>query len=317
MALIRNDQPRFSTLVCGHQVLSKLLRVNRESRDETLRFFRVHIPCTFVDEKEEEQGSGTLYFNPEFDFLQITPSISIEDTLFDFLYRIKTKWDPHHIGVLKIAIDFGGLLTDELDVMDPSNYASDVRSSVEKVLVGLREVFLVSTVRFGRQLFSWKSNLGYQDYLYSRSFPIHACSPTFKRYKRDPRAVGNDLKKTVIGTGDNKEAVHKWLQILSKFRVSAPEIEYRFLLRYDSVLDSGRIVDRRGAEQCIQKETEEWEKRSNGRYRDDVPEQLVRPAFGFWLFPLDALDSPVVDQPSVLHMLDLSSYVPELGCIEL
>ncbi|KAF1977789.1 hypothetical protein BU23DRAFT_550463 [Bimuria novae-zelandiae CBS 107.79] len=316
LSVIESDQPRFRALVCGHKVLSKLLRVNRESRDETLRFYRVHIPCTFVDEKGNEQGSGTLYFNPEFDFLQISPSFSIEDTLFDFLYRLKTKWDPHHIGLLNMAIDFNGLITNEIDLVDPSKFGDNVRTTVEQILAGLNEVFLVSTVKFGRQLFSFKSGIGYEEYLYNRSFPIHAHPPTFKRSQRDPRAVGCDLRKTVIGTSDNKETVRQWQQILAKFRVSAPQIKYKFLLRHDPLIDFGRVIDRRGAEQWIQKENERWKIESDGRDRDEVPDKLVRPAFGFWLFPLEALDSPVVDQPSVLHMLDLSIYTPELGCVE-
>jgi hypothetical protein len=316
LSVIENDQPRSRALVCGHQVLSKLLRVNQESRDESLRFYRVHIPCTFVDEKGNEQESGTLYFNPEFDFLQISPSISIDDTLFDFLYRLKTKWDPRHIGLLNMAIDFGGLLIDELDMVDSSKFGVNVQTAVKQILTGLNEVFLVSTVKFGRQLFGWKSGTGYREYLYNRSFPVHTPTPTFKRLQRDPRAIGDDLKKTVVGTRDNKETVRKWQQMLAIFRVSAPEIKYRFLLRHEAIVDFGGVIDRRGAEQWIQNENERWKIESDGRDRNEIPEKLVRPAFGFWLFPLEALDSPVVDQPSILHMLDLSSHTPELGCSE-
>jgi hypothetical protein len=317
LAVIKSDQPRFRALVCGHQVLSKLLRVSRESRDEALLFYRVHIPCTFADERWNEQGSGKLYFNPEFDFLQLRPSISIEDTLIDFVYHLRTKWDPHHIGLLNLAIDFNGLLTDEIDVLDPSNYGDQVRTAVGQVLEGLHEVFLVSTVKFGRQLLAWKSGIGYNEYLYNRSFPIHAYPPTFKRLRGDPRAIRDDLKKTVIGTSDNKEILRQWQQLLAKFRVSAPDTEYRFLLTYDSLVDFGRVLDRRAADQWIQNENEHWKIESDGRDNNEDPEKLVRPAFGFWLFPLEALDSPVVDQPSALHMLDLSSHTPELGCVEL
>jgi hypothetical protein len=316
LSVIESDKPRSRALVCGHQVLSKLLRVNRESRDEALRFYRVHIPCTFVDDKGNEQGSGTLYYNPEFDFLQIRPSFSIEDTLFDFIYRLKMKWDPQHIGLLNMAIDFDGLLVDEIELLDPSNLGENVRSAVGRVLDGLHEVFLVSTVKFGRQLFSWKSGVGCEDYLYNRSLPIHAHLPTFTRMKRDPRTIEDDLKKTVIGTSDNKETVRHWQHLLAKFRVSAPKTKCRFLLTYESLVDFGRVVDRQGAEEWVKNENEHWKVESDGRDSDKDQVNLVRPAFGFWLFPLEALDSPVVDQPSVLHMLDLSNHTPELGCVE-
>jgi hypothetical protein len=316
LSIINSGQPKFRALVCGHQVLSKLLCVNRESKDETLRFYRVHIPCVFLDGKGKETGCGTLLFNPEFDFLQLSPSLSIEDTLFDFFYHVKTEWDPHHVGLVNIAIDFKGLMTNELDLVDPSNLDENVRIAVKETLAGLDEVHFVSTVRFGRQLFDFKSGIGYKGYLYNRSFPIHAKPPAFKRLKLDPRAIEYDMKKIVIGTSNKKEMIRQWQQILRTFGVSAPQIEYKFLLRHDPLADCSPIIDRHGAEQWLQMESDRWKAESDGNDREEIPENLVRPVFGFWLFPLDALDGPTVDQPSMLHMLDLSRYTPELGCSE-
>jgi hypothetical protein len=315
LSLIERDQPRFEVLVFGRQILSKLLRVNQESRDETLRFYRVRIPCTFVDEKGHEQEFHILYFNPEFDYLEITPLILIKDTLFDFFYRLKTEWDPHRIGLLNMAINLFGVMKDEIDLMDPLTLGKNVRIALEQVFEGLHEVFFVFTTIFGRQIFSWKSAVGYNEYLYNPSYPISAYLPTFKRFQRDPRVVGDDMRKIVIGNGDKMVTIGRWQKILAKFYIYAPQIKYKLLLRQEP-LDFGNVVDRKGAEQWIQKENERWEIQSDDYDRDEVPEMLVRPAFGFWLFPLDALDSPAVGQGSILHMRDLSNYIPELGCVE-
>ena len=52
----------YHILVDGCQVLSKLLRVNRESREEALFFHRVHIRCRFTGGARREvlTGNGTL-----------------------------------------------------------------------------------------------------------------------------------------------------------------------------------------------------------------------------------------------------------------
>lgn len=70
---------RLRAIVNGCQVLSKLLRVSHESRHEALSFYRVHIPCKLgggpTGKEEETARSGTFYFNPNYDFLQIQPGI--------------------------------------------------------------------------------------------------------------------------------------------------------------------------------------------------------------------------------------------------
>jgi hypothetical protein len=48
-----------------------------------------------------------------------------------------------------MAIGFNGLITNEIDLVDPSNYGENVQTTVTQILAGLNEVFLVSTVKFG------------------------------------------------------------------------------------------------------------------------------------------------------------------------
>src|SRR5947207_4121001 len=78
----------YCAVVDGCQVLSKLLRVTSESREEALKFYRVHLPCRFTGGPTGEGTTcpGTLHFNPEYDFLRIIPGYPVKDTLVDFLY---------------------------------------------------------------------------------------------------------------------------------------------------------------------------------------------------------------------------------------
>lgn len=107
---------RYFTIVDGSQFLSKLLRVNSESREEALIFFRVHLPCRFIGgaTREAPMGHGTLHFNPEWDFLHVSAERPAKDTLVDFLYHLKTIHDPRHVGLLNLAVDGNGLNGNDL-----------------------------------------------------------------------------------------------------------------------------------------------------------------------------------------------------------
>src|ERR1700694_431322 len=85
-----HKRERYRAIVEGYQVLSKLLRVNSESREVTLEFYRVHLQCTLKRGSiyEETKAPGILYFNPEYDFLHISPEPPVKDTLVDFLYHL-------------------------------------------------------------------------------------------------------------------------------------------------------------------------------------------------------------------------------------
>jgi hypothetical protein len=67
---------RYRAYVNGWQTLSKFMRANREAREAALEFYRVHLPCRLSYEEtviESVPPNGILYFNPEYDFLHISP----------------------------------------------------------------------------------------------------------------------------------------------------------------------------------------------------------------------------------------------------
>ncbi|KAF6226533.1 hypothetical protein HO133_009399 [Letharia lupina] len=129
---------------------------------------------------------------------------------------------------------------------------------------------------------------------------------TFERLHRDPRPITQDLKKSAC-LADSRDVVQPWLQLLKKWRTSPPGIGYRFLLVFDPTMGGDQFSDRTSAKTWLQKEDDQWNGRApddgflknnevkwpvgaeDEKYRNEDLEQAVRPAFGFWLFPVEAL----------------------------
>ncbi|KAL9102614.1 MAG: hypothetical protein Q9163_002258 [Psora crenata] len=298
----RNGE-RYFTVVYGSQLLSKLLLVNRESREEALSFYRVHLPCRFA---EGARVHGTVYLNPEWDFLHISAEWPAKNTLVDFLYHLKTSHDPRHIGLLNLAVDGNGLSANGLNRLQSSDLDFEARSAFVETLAQLREVSFISTPRVGRQILGGWSGLGTWETIFNRSFPILPTTPTFELLQRDPRPIAQDLKK-VIGLADLRGVLQLWLQLLRKWRISPSGIEHRFFLAFDPTIAGDRISDRTSAKIWLQKEDDQWNGRApddcflqnkkvewpigaqHEKYKNEDLEKAVRPAFGFWLFPVEAL----------------------------
>ena len=302
----RNGE-RYFTIVEGSQLLSKLLRVNKESREESLLFYRVHLPCRFISGaiREERTGRGTLHFNPEWDFLHISADWPAKDTLISFLYHLKTIHDPRHVGLLNLAVDGNDLTGNDVYSLQSSDLDSEARSAFVETLTQLREVWFVSYPRYGRQIVGILSGLGTSETVFNRSLPVMTASPTFERLHRDPRPIGKDLK-ALTGFFNPRDVAGLWLRLLKKWRTCPPEIEYRFLLAFDPTLGGGQISDRKSANAWLQKDDDQWNghapddgflKNSKFRwpvgaedekYKNEDLEKAVKPAFGFWLFPVEA-----------------------------
>lgn len=101
--------------VGGRKILSKLLRVNCESRQEAYAFYRVHLPCRFT--KKDRDGrlvngtrhEHTMLLNPEHDFFFVRTHNNCSPfhmNYMAFLTYIKDTLDPRHVGVLDLAIDY-------------------------------------------------------------------------------------------------------------------------------------------------------------------------------------------------------------------
>ncbi|KAF2802221.1 uncharacterized protein BDZ99DRAFT_469003, partial [Mytilinidion resinicola] len=325
------NRPRYTAIVEGYQVLSKLLRVSSESRDECLKFYRVHIPCQFAFGEPPLSGQmettpGTFYFNPEYDFLHLIRDGQIDDPLIDFLYHLKTIYDPRGIGLLNLAIDRNGIDGCYTALAQPSTVDPTVKQAFVDTLTHIHEVFFVHTPRAGRVIVGlwygiWPLNLK----LFNRSFPIVARAPTFERLQRDPRPIAEDLKQ-VFEESDQRDVFLSWRRLLQHWRIAPVRVEYRVLLTMDPAGDpDDEIMDRESAEGYLRREDEKWKRVSPEKAQAEDLEKVVRPAFGFWLFPLETFgpmrEEGTVEEEGYKHraktMLDLTGYWPELAVADL
>ena len=342
----------YCAIVYGYQVLSKLLRVSSESRQAALEFYRVHIPCRFTRTMTDERSTspGTYHFNPEHDFLHITEETSMKNTLVDFLYHLKAIYDPRRVGLLNLAMDLNDLYTHHYYEPIFLHLDSDVRKAFLETLTQLHEVFFLSIERAGRQILGQLSGLPTSEIMFNRSLPIMAMAPTFERLHRDPRPIAQDLRKVFVGTFDPRRMLQLWLRLLKKWDVSPTQIQYRFLLTFIPTLERHQIRDRGSAVRWLQREDNQWrgiqdddeydEKADkpfvnvfkdlsfpigaeSEKYKDEDLERAVKPAFGFWLFPVDAL-GPLQEKGVPEHqgfrsvpkrMLDMTEHWPELALL--
>ncbi|KAF4612831.1 hypothetical protein G7Y89_g15541 [Cudoniella acicularis] len=240
MSQLTNNNERFWAITDGQQAMSKLFRVNNESREAALSFYRVRFPCWLRTRIVEGEilKPRILYFNPENDFLRITPEWSVKNTLFNFLYLLKTTYDPLHIGLRNLMVDDIDIAGNDLYLMEPSSSNLDAGSkeAFTNILRNLHQVFFYSTIRAGRQILGTHTGVPTPGVtIYNRSFPIEAKVPIFDRLAHDPRAIGEDLKEVFIGMHDNRSTIYLWNQILEKWGISASslDIEYKWHIAFD------------------------------------------------------------------------------------
>ncbi|KAK0701523.1 hypothetical protein B0T21DRAFT_388211 [Apiosordaria backusii] len=156
---------KFIAEVVGYQTVSKLMRVNREARHESLLFYRVHLLCRFIkpwEIKAQPAASprGILHFNPDYDFLHIFhtrdngENPSLLETLSDFFYHLKTTYDQ-------------------------------VNNALKDKLEQLHEVFFV--FRTAIVIENNHPEDSQFEILQNTPLPIWSASPGFERVTRDPR----------------------------------------------------------------------------------------------------------------------------------
>ena len=341
---VKNGELYF-TVVNGSQLLSKFLHINKESREEVLKFYRVHLPCRFSSRtvKEGSASHGTLYLNPEWDIFYIKAEWPAKDTLIAFIYRLKTIHDPRHIGLLNLAIDGSGLNGNDINGVQRSEVKSEIRYAFIETLTQLREVWIVSTPVVGRQIVGPLSGFGTAGAIFNRAFPILSTLSTFELLPRDPRSISKDLEHT-SGLASSRDVLQFWLLLLMKWHISPQRLRYRFFLAFDPRMVGGDISDQVSAKAWLQKQEDQWNGHgpSDGflpkdvevkwpvgahdeRYRIQDFDNAVIPAFGFWLFPLEALgcigkDGLLVDEetrPRGEMFKDMTEHWPELGLLSL
>jgi hypothetical protein len=181
--------------------MNKLLQISEESREVALKFYRVHLPCRFSTEKRRttaldqwnESIPGTLYYNPEYDFLHISSYTGVTNWIIDFIQEMKITYDPLHVGVCNLAIQ-----NHDLQIWMENNVETDGKTKFLETIANLRKVFFIEYTVQARIIVGLSSDLDVNDHFFNRSLPIMPSIANFHRIGRDPRAIGLDLTRIVF-----------------------------------------------------------------------------------------------------------------------
>ncbi|KAI0816217.1 hypothetical protein GGR55DRAFT_674420 [Xylaria sp. FL0064] len=311
------EAERYGVVVNGLQTLSKLFHVCRRSRDFALTFYRVHIPCWLVkgSSKQEVMRPGTLYFNPEADFLHLsinkfTPS---DDSLaLDFLYDLKTIHDPRNVGLLNLAVDYNFLMG--LNTIDPASLDPSTKSIFTETLQQLRQVFFVQIQVAGCHVLGYFIGESPRSNQVNRAVPVIPMALNFRRFCPDPRPIARNLKRVYLDSNPHRMA-HAWQRMLSCYLEHRKQLktECRVLLACTSYTNKGFLNYEEG-QQLLQKENDIWLKETVGDERSGrlLEEDCIQTAFGFWLFPIDGF-TPSDKAPG---FMDLSNAWPDLALVD-
>lgn len=336
---IYGSEIHYTVVADGYDLVHSLLSVNTEARHVALRFYRMRMPCIFGgnDSKKwvdslcaaaipppgKSWSHGTLYMNPEFDFLLRLGSDETygrnlkgrEDVTIDFIQRFKTVYDPDGVGVLNMVVNMEALKSFN-GVLKQSSLASASTEAFRETFSRLRQVWFLDLCPTGHGLgHNTLSQPGIRPF-FSYSYPTMVSTPNFDRLPRDPRAI-NLVKVPSFRIRPGVETFFpQWKRLMEAWGVfpegRAGTTEFRLMLAADS-RPFGQSYDQTGAWQCLGTEKHRFDAAVAGR--DDVAVDTVSPVFGFWLFPTTALP-PDIGQTAAwvqLVAMDMSASWPELG----
>ncbi|SCN86334.1 uncharacterized protein FFB20_07609 [Fusarium fujikuroi] len=159
-------------------------------------------------------------------------------------------------------------------------------------------------------------------------FPFTLRHTASIRIGLDPRTVEDDLSHLHIR--NPKRLYDSWLQVLERIEVRPREERYRLLLAFNP---RRTICNLRDAEDWLQCEGNGWAAKPGSAWpsqepqiervaaseptesRDEDITKVVRPAFGFWLFPVDAFcdANKTGERQGYITTFDVSKLRPELA----
>ena len=320
-----------SMIVRSSPLYSKLLRVNSESRQETLRFYRVHIPCDLQSSHQTHKRATqtVLFLNPEYDFIHPEWSGSASQAFIDLVHDIKAN-DPYHIGLINLAMGTNDM-THLLDL------AQDIKPRSQETLVDclwkLRDIIWMVDSTTGRAImgpmdgFHTIMDFDGVGVRFNHAMPVKPTTPSFDLLGRDPRAVGPELKFVATAACDPRQIRVKWQELLAKYQIRHTRpVRERVLFAYCSPPSLPQVCDVKTADAFFQNEQEHWlriqqrwhwvVKRHAGKVPIESLEELekaTRPAVGFWLFPAEALGELQGDISGMKKVFDLTGHWPQLA----
>ncbi|KAH8680803.1 hypothetical protein BX600DRAFT_504557 [Xylariales sp. PMI_506] len=323
----------YMPVVQAFQLNSKLLRVSRESRRAALSFYRVQFPCYLQDSKvrrrlgsSEGRVKGILYFNPEFDYIAPKVLGYQANAFIDFLHDLRA-YDPRDIGVLNLALRHSTVRYG-LEIVEAIP-GPDVKASFLKSISQLQEIMWMVHSTSARGI---SEEEGFKDIgmRFNYSLPIRAVTPYFDLLKRDPRPVWLEVTNIVVPNVEALRSRVNWYEQLRRLEIpQAHSVKERVLFSYDSYLGDQQVYNVTSANTFLSQEQQQWlmsqyppKDEKITEISEGVPNeakgelaQAVRPAIGFWLFPLETLGSPtrIEEGHSASNVLDMNRLWPELA----
>lgn len=264
----------------------------------------------------------TFYFNPEYDILQLGFIPPAQQSLVDFLHDIRAC-DPQGQGLLNLAMDINGVRS--LRGMGKISVALAERCFIS-TLSQLREIIWMADSIAGRAILPMTGFDGVK-VQFNHSMPLKAAPPAFDILGLDHRSIGPDLKFVLTARSDPRRASSIWADIVKKWGIR-PERPARQRVLFARTADV--IRDIASAARYLKEEEENWlksQQRPSRVYHQvkmfnkmeppvetlEERENAVRPAVGFWLFPVEALGSLDDDLRGMKKVFDLSGHWPELA----
>lgn len=337
---IYGSEIHYAVVADGYDLVHPLLSVNTEARDVALRFYRVRMPCIFggnaskkwadslcavaLPPPGKEWSHGTLYMNPEFDFLLRLGSGETyrrdldgkEDVTIDFIQRFKTVYDPSGVGLLNLVVNmealesFKGVL--KRSCLDPA-----ATGAFRETFAQLRQVWFLDLCPTGHGYGHTTLSRPGTSPFFSYSYPMMVSTPNFDRLPRDPRAIDLTKVPSFRNRTGPETFLPQWKRLMDAWGVSGggqagTTTDFRLMLAADS-RPFGQAYDQAGALQCLGTERRRFDAAVGER--DDVMVDMVNPVFGFWLFPAAPLPLGI-GQPAAwvqLVTMDMSASWPELG----
>jgi hypothetical protein len=260
---------QYSVIVHEGMAISKLFRVNAESRGAAKRFYRVHIPCTYTRPGRYERG--TLYLRPELDTICMALTAG-----FGLFAHCVWALDPLHVGLINISPKAVIIFPD--GVVEGRLWKEGV-SRLQNVI--FFELFPARQVA--------RQQVGIPGLSPGPWLPVSVNISSFDRLPQDPRVLTSRFTPLYLPMERLKAQVAYWFRLLEEEHISmSHEVNYSCMFgleyaSYEHHLDMP-TAGRHAAEGYIQKIGERvW-------FRDgEESDKGVQPAIGFWLLPMECL----------------------------
>ncbi|KAI0535546.1 hypothetical protein GGR58DRAFT_439822 [Xylaria digitata] len=317
---------RCSLFINGSQLFSKLLRVNSEARKAALEFYRVRLPCvlTHPGSNNSRMRVEMFPFNPEYDILWFEQVCHLTDFFSAIIMH-----DSRRIGLRNCAVSLTNIRA-TLGTDDPDKYKC---SAFTQTINNIREFYLVAetdSYHLERVKDQYNNHSPQNKTPITQSLsPLMSSIPTFDLLHRDPRSIEHDISRLFLGLDDIPREISSWKLMLREWGVDPSQMETRVLFDY------------RNSNPCLPIEDSSHEGPDLQRFRIPGTNRLLyesssssgptihltgewkapkrdNPAFGFWMFPLEAFSQKNrLRYPTSWDIWDLSDYWPELGLIRL